>query len=145
MKKNCPYCNQRQIKQRLIFRNKLAQAFPTNIPIVPGHILISPVRCVEKYEDLTFDEQKAIFDLFVKLKKALKKSFKAKGFNIVWNEGKLAGQNVSHFHLHLVPRKDGDEGITEYEPRKFLYRPGSREESPQEELIAVSKKINKSI
>jgi hypothetical protein len=41
--------------------------------------------------------------------------------------------------MHLVPRKQGDEGITEYEPRKFLYRPGSRAESPVEEIREIAK------
>ncbi len=70
---------------------------------------------------------------------------RAEGFNLAWNEGKIAGQNVSHFHLHVVPRKIGDAGITEYEPRKFLYRSGSREESPDTELLAVANLIRSSI
>jgi hypothetical protein len=36
-----------------------------------------------------------------------------------------------------VPRKLEDEGISEYEPRQFLYCPGSRETSPENELTAI--------
>lgn len=53
----------------------------------------------------------------------------------------MAGQTVPHFHLHIVPRKQGDAGILEYEPRKFLYRPGSREEGPEAELQSVAAQI----
>lgn len=69
----------------------------------------------------------------------------AEGFNFAWNEGKDYGQSVPHFHLHVVPRSPGDEGITEYEPRKFLYRPGSREDSPETELAAVAAEIRSNI
>jgi diadenosine tetraphosphate (Ap4A) HIT family hydrolase len=98
---------------------------------------------VPSFDDLTKKEISAIFNLRSKLKKSLIKMFNAKGFNYAWNEGKLAGQAVSHFHLHMLPRKKGDAGITQYDPRKFLYRPGSRETSPDEELNAVVEEIKK--
>ena len=35
------------------------------------------------------------------------------GFNIVQNNGEIAGQTVFHFHMHLIPRYKGDEvGLT---------------------------------
>ena len=134
----CAYCEIPDIQKRSIIRNEFAWAFPTNIPVVPGHILVAPVRCVALFEDLTNEEKHAIFTLRDQLKKALTKAFQAEGFNYAWNEGKLAGQSVPHFHLHILPRKEGDTGITEYEPRKFLYRPGSREETPEAELQDIS-------
>jgi len=141
----CVYCEKPEIKERTIIQNDLAWAFPTNIPIVPGHILIAPIRCVAKFEDLTTEEQSAIFELLGKLKKALTKLFGAEGFNFAWNEGVLAGQSVPHFHLHVLPRKEGDTGIIKYEPREFLYRPGSREASPEEELAVITKMIQEQI
>ena len=140
---DCPYCSEPSIKERVIVHNKFAQAFPTNIPIVPGHVLITPIRCVATFDDLTPEEVEAIFGLITKLKTALTKCFKAEGFNCAGNEGKPAGQSVPHFHLHMLPRQEGDVGITKYEPRKFLYRPGSREQSPQSELLAITELIQK--
>ena len=134
----CVYCELPEIKEHEIVRNKLAWAFPTNTPIVPGHVLICPIRCVAKFEELTGEEKEAIFDLQARLKKALTKLFGAEGFNQAWNEGRAGGQSVPHFHLHLILRKTGDEGVTEYEPRKFLYRPGSRAESPAAELREIA-------
>ncbi len=141
IKKSCVFCELPQIKERAVARNKLAFAFLTNIPITPGHILISPVRCVETFDGMTEKEVKAVLALRDKLIPVLKKVFVAEGFHFAWNEGKVACQNVPHFHLHMVPRKKGDEGITEAEPRKFLYRPGSREDSPEDELQAVARMI----
>lgn len=143
--KICVYCTIPEIKNRMIIENKHAWAFPTNIPIVPGHILISPKRCVAKFEDMNKVEMEAIFSLLRKLKIALKKTFNTEGFNIAWNEGELAGQSVPHFHLHVLPRKEGDAGITKYEPRKFLYRPGSREATQEKELQSIAKLIKKNL
>jgi len=137
----CAFCEVPEIKERQIVENDLAWAFPTNIPITLGHTLVSPKRCVSKYEDLTQKEKEAIEDLRVKICNSLRKTFNAEGFNFAWNDGKNCGQSVPHFHLHIVPRKDGDNGVYEYEPRKFLYRPGEREKSPEEELREVAMKI----
>ena len=144
-KTHCVFCDTEAVRGREVFRNNLAWAFLTNIPIVPGHMLICPIRCVASFDELTEGEVKAIFDIRDRLQKALVKTFGAEGFNYAWNEGALAGQNVQHFHLHMLPRKVGDTGIDQYEPRKFLYRPGSREASPESELKAVSKIIKKEI
>ena len=128
---NCTFCEITEIKARTIVENELAWAFPTNIPIVPGHILVVPKRCVANYDQLSANEWQAIDDLIRKLKIALKKTFDAEGFNFAWNEGKMSGQSVPHFHLHILPRTTGDTGIYQYEPRQFLYRPGERETSPE--------------
>ena len=142
--KNCAYCTLPEIRERTIIENKLALAFPTNIPITPGHTLIIPKRCIFKYEELTKDEKEAIEELRIKIIKALKKSFDTDGFNFAWNDGKIAGQSVPHFHLHIIPRKEGDTGILQYDPRKFIYRPGERETSPEAELLAISNLIKSS-
>lgn len=143
--KTCLYCTKQEIKDREITGNDLAWVFPTNIPIVPGHVLIAPRRCVAKYENLTDEEKQAIEELRIKIITALEKVFSAEGFNYAWNENEIAGQSIPHFHLHVLPRTTGDQGITEYEPRKFLYRPGSREATPEEELIAVCELIQNNL
>lgn len=137
----CAFCEIPEIQKRKIVENKFAWVFPTNIPIVPGHLLICPKRCVSSFSELSNLEKNAIFELLENVKIVLKKLFGAQGFNYAWNEEKVAGQSVPHFHLHVVPRKEGDSGVYEYEPRKFLYRPGSRESSSEEELQKVAQVI----
>jgi diadenosine tetraphosphate (Ap4A) HIT family hydrolase len=134
-----------EIKERSVAENETAWAFLTNIPITPGHTLVSPKRVVETVEELTETELIDIFALAAIVKNGLRKVYGAEGFNCAWNEGKQYGQSVPHFHLHVVPRTPGDDGITEYDPRKFLYRPGSRENSPEAELAAVAKELKDGI
>ncbi len=130
-----------EIKERTVLENKTARAFLTNIPITPGHMLIVPKRVVAKFDELTQDELIDIFSLATQIKQLLISAFGVEGFNFAWNEGEKYGQSVPHFHLHIVPRTPNDSGISQYEPRKFLYRPGSREESPEAELRAVAEFI----
>lgn len=143
--KPCIYCSLPEIKARTIYENDLVWAFPTNIPITPGHILISPKRCVKKLEDLTVNEKLAIFDIAEKIMKALRLVYGAEGFNCVWNQEKLAGQSVPHFHLHIIARKEGDTGLLGYDPRSMLYRTGDREPKDEEELLKVRDLIKKSL
>lgn len=137
MNTKCVYCELPQIQERKIIGNDLAWAFPTNIPITPGHTLISPIRCVKSLGELTRDERLVILSLADDIMRSLRKSYGAEGFNCVWNQEKLAGQTVPHFHLHIIPRIEGDTGLLGYDPRSMLYRTGDREPTPKEELLLV--------
>ena len=141
----CPFCEDAAVREREIIRTKFSWAAPTNIPIVPMHTLVLPQRHVSSIDALSQEEHEDIWTLISKLKAVFREKFGAEGFNIAINEGEHAGQNVAHLHVHLLPRREGDTGITEYEPRKFLYRPGSRESTPEEELRAVAEEIRASL
>lgn len=143
--KPCVYCTLPDIKNREITKNDLAWAFPTNIPITPGHTLISPIRCAKSLAELTTDERLAILDLADKIIESLKITYNAEGFNCVWNQEKLAGQSVPHFHLHIIPRKDGDSGLLGYDPRSMLYRTGDREPTEETELLKIRDLIKSSL
>lgn len=138
MIKACAFCTQVAENERTITENNLAWAFLTNIPITPGHTLVVPRRCVATFAEMTQEEQRAVLAMAERIQASLAKALGAEGFNVAWNQGEVGGQSIPHFHLHIVPRKTGDEGITEYDPRRFLYRPGSREVTPEAELAAVA-------
>lgn len=139
--KPCVFCSLPEIKNRVVLENEFALAFPTNIPITPGHLLIIPKRCVQTLSELETDEKLALFDLAETLMTVLKKIYGAEGFNCAWNQGQLAGQSVPHFHLHLIPRKNGDTGLLGYDPRSLIYRTGDREPLPEEELLKIKEQI----
>jgi histidine triad (HIT) family protein len=139
----CTYCENPNIKAREIIGNDLAWAFPTNIPITPGHTLIAPRRCVKTLSELSSKERLAILELAEKIMTALRKLYGAEGFNCVWNQEKLAGQSIPHFHLHIIGRKEGDAGLLGYDPRSMLYRTGDREPTDEVELMKVRDEMRK--
>ena len=51
------------------------------------------------------------------------------GFNIVQNNGEVAGQTVFHFHMHLIPRYKGDQvGLT--------WKPGTLSDEDRDDILA---------
>jgi len=142
---DCPFCDNNEVKYRLIYRDNLVMAFPSNTPIVPGHVLVCPVRHVEKIDELSGEELMAIKNLIIKLKSSLKKIFEAEGFNMAFNEGYIAGQSVEHLHVHILPRKTGDSGVYKYEPREFLYWRDLINESSEQKLHEDAEIIKKGI
>lgn len=112
------------------------------MPIVPGHTLICPKSPLEFSEEISPELWAAVLQVKEIVCEKLQRLMGAKGFNFAWNEGLIAGQTVPHFHLHVVPRTENDAGIVQYEPRVFLYRPGTRADSPKEELTSLAKILN---
>jgi diadenosine tetraphosphate (Ap4A) HIT family hydrolase len=96
---------------------------------------VCPKRHVQHADDLTKEEWVAIEELRKAVRAGLQTVYGAEGFNYAWNEEVVGGQSVPHFHLHIVPRKEGDAGVYGYEPREFLYRPSAREIATPEEVL----------
>ena len=119
----CPFCLSSGIQDRIIVDNHDAKAFLTYTPIVPGHILICPKRCVSSIDELEEHEILSIFNRRSYLKPILIRVFGAEGFNYAWNENTVAGQTIPHLHLHMLPRRQGDSGAQSTDPRRFFYRP----------------------
>jgi diadenosine tetraphosphate (Ap4A) HIT family hydrolase len=141
----CSFCSDPNVAARTIMRNDLVWAVPTFKPIVPMHLLVMPVRHAETIDALTSEEWLALREMAVKLTAVLNEQFGAEGFNFAWNHGEDGGQSVPHFHLHILPRKKGDEGIYQYDPRRFLYRTEVRSLTPEEELRQVAADIKNAL
>ena len=78
-------------------------------PYVSGHLMIIPSRHVGKYEELTQQERKEMFNLLETALKALREAMNPSGFNVGMNIGKAAGAGIEeHIHLHVIPRWEGD-------------------------------------
>ena len=41
------------------------------------------------------------------------------GYNVLQNNGEVAGQTVFHFHMHLIPRYDGEKTIIDWDHKEF--------------------------
>lgn len=77
-------------------------------PASSGHVLILPKEHFDNVYSLDDDTAAHIFQVAVKVAKALKEGLNLEGLNIVQNNGEIAGQTVFHFHMHIIPRYKGD-------------------------------------
>ena len=100
-------------------------------PATRGHALILPKEHYANIYELDEDIAGKAFKLAKKLAVHMSGKLGCDGFNVVQNNGEVAGQSVFHFHTHLIPRYK-DDG------QKILWKPG---EPTDEELKALCRAI----
>lgn len=91
-----------------IASNELAFSVRDRFPVADGHSLVVPRREVGAWWDTSAYEKLAIFELVDDVKRRLDAEHSPDGYNIGFNSGVAAGQTVGHFHVHVIPRYQGD-------------------------------------
>ncbi len=69
-----------------------------------GSYVIIPKSQVGSPIELSYEEWKDSRLLLLEVKEYLDKRYNPDGYNIGWNVGKVAGQEVAHAHMHIIPR-----------------------------------------
>lgn len=77
-------------------------------PLLPGHILICPVRSVPRLSQLNSTEVADLFNTVQNVSRTLQRVYQASSFNVAIQDGIDAGQSVPHVHVHVIPRQKGD-------------------------------------
>ena len=77
-------------------------------PIQLGHSLIVPLRHIPNLYELPDDLAGPILQLAARVARALKQAFAADGISLRQHNDLAGGQEVFHFHLHVIPRYIGD-------------------------------------
>jgi histidine triad (HIT) family protein len=78
-------------------------------PVNPGHVLVIPRSHVPLLSNLDESIGAHVFTTAMWLQRAIRDSdVRCEGINMLVADGKAAGQDVFHFHLHVVPRFKGD-------------------------------------
>ena len=103
---DCIFCQRNKLE--IVAENELALAFKDSCPVSEGHCLVIPKRHVETYFDASPEEHAAIGSLVGQVSRLLQKDVSPDGYNIGANVGETAGQTVFHFHVHIIPRYQGD-------------------------------------
>jgi histidine triad (HIT) family protein len=109
---NCILCKigQRKIDANIIDENENAIAFLDAFPLTAGHTLVITKNHYAKLQDVEFDEIGDLFRLAYKILPLIEKGTGVQGTLLAIHNGKDAGQEIPHVHLHIVPRKPGDGG-----------------------------------
>lgn len=97
-----------QAPAELLCQDAHALAFLDIHPAAPGHTLVIPRRHVHTLCELDEDSGGSMMGLAIRVARALQASLQPDGLSLVQSSGRAAGQEISHAHLHLIPRWHGD-------------------------------------
>lgn len=101
----CPFCDlESNTRQEIILENDLCLFLQEPQEVLIGSGIIIPKEHKESVFDLTEKEWQATFSLLQLVKEIIDEKYKPNGYNIGWNVGSVAGQEVFHVHLHIIPR-----------------------------------------
>lgn len=115
-KDNCIFCKiiAGEIPSHTLYEDEQFKVILDVGPATKGHALILPkshhANLYELPEETAADAMKLAKRMMITMTEKLK----CDGFNVVQNNGEVAGQTVFHFHMHLIPRYKNDGEILKY-------------------------------
>ena len=106
----CIFCKlvKGEIPSAKVYEDELSIAFMDIGQATRGHVLVASKRHAVNLLELTPEEAGAVMQTAQRVAEAVNKAFDPDGINIFQANGAPAGQTVFHFHLHVLPRFEGD-------------------------------------
>jgi histidine triad (HIT) family protein len=110
MMADCVFCKlvARQIPASIVYEDEATLAFMDLGQVNPGHVLVACRAHAENIYALEDAQAAAVFRTAARVARAVRDAFGPPGLSIYQANGAPAGQTVFHFHLHVLPRHDGD-------------------------------------
>ncbi len=107
---NCIFCKiiTREIPAKVLMQNEKAMALLDAFPLAPGHSLVIPKSHYAKVQQMSQQDAIAMFEIVWKLTGAVETGSQVNASTIAIHNGREAGQEIPHVHVHIVPRKKGD-------------------------------------
>ena len=93
----------------MVYEDDDVMAFLDINPLAPGHVLLITKAHCETLLDVPRNTFSALFSAAQKIAAAQIKVVGAEGVNWLQNSGTAAGQEILHFHIHLIPRMVDDD------------------------------------
>jgi histidine triad (HIT) family protein len=118
-----------------IYDDEHTMAFMDISPASRGHTL---VISKQEFADLWIIPEEtlvAVTRTVQRVALGLRDALKPDGLNVIQNNGGAAGQTVFHYHVHLIPRWEGDHAVQLWTPQP----------ADQEELRAAAEQIRQAI
>ncbi len=104
--KGCTFCSLPE--DRIFYRNEYVKALFSLWPISDYHFLVIPARHTADEKDLTEREVVELFKARMKISAAIEDMTGMKNYNLLLNQGEVAGRTIPHLHYHTAFRKKGD-------------------------------------
>lgn len=127
---NCIFCKiaKGEIPSATLYEDEDFRVILDLGPASKGHALILPKEHAANIYELPDEIAAKVFVLAKKMASNLTEALQCDGFNVLQNNGTVAGQTVFHFHMHLIPRYEGDKvGLT--------WNPGTLTDVERDEIL----------
>lgn len=130
---NCIFCKiaDGEIPSKTLYEDEEFRVILDLGPAAKGHALILPKNHYANLFELPEETAGKVMMLAKKMAAQMTDKLNCDGFNLMQNNGEIAGQTVFHFHMHLIPRYK-DDG------QKIGWKPGK---PSQEELEEIKNQI----
>ncbi len=114
-----------------VYEDEEVLAFMDIAPANPGHTLVIPKQHYRNIFDMPTEIGSKIMQAAILIANAIRTALKPDGLNLFQSNEAAGFQTVFHFHLHLIPRWEGD-------PLRLPWRPS---EGDTEEIGNIAAKI----
>jgi histidine triad (HIT) family protein len=117
---NCIFCKiaNGDIPSAAVYEDEEFKVILDMGPAAKGHALILPKSHFKDITEADAATAGKLFPLAARIGTGMKKGLGADGFNVVQNNGSVAGQTVFHLHVHIIPRYEGGPDMVTWNPGK---------------------------
>ena len=107
---NCIFCKiaKGEIPSKTLYEDERFRVILDLGPATKGHALILPKAHYADLYELPEELAGEAMKLAKKMAAKMTEKLKCEGFNLIQNNGDMAGQTVFHFHMHMIPRYQAD-------------------------------------
>jgi histidine triad (HIT) family protein len=119
-----------EIPAAKVYEDDRTLAFLDISPASRGHTLVISKEEAPGLLELSPESLAAVAQTTQRVARAIVAAVGCDGFNIVQNNGAAAGQTVFHYHVHIIPRWDGDHVLS-------AWKPGTTDQATLLELMAL--------
>jgi ATP adenylyltransferase len=93
----------------IVHRGERAFVILNKFPYTNGHLMVAPYEHVAALPEVDAETVAELMALTQRAMKTLEERYAPHGYNVGFNQGRVAGAGVEHhIHLHVVPRWGGD-------------------------------------
>lgn len=130
---NCIFCKiaNGEVPSKTLYEDDSFRVILDLGPATKGHALIIPKEHYANLYELPEETAGETMKLAKRMVMKMTERLGCEGFNLVQNNGDMAGQTVFHFHMHMIPRYQADG-------QKIGWKP---QDATQEELEEIKNTI----
>lgn len=109
-KEDCIFCKiaAGEIPSKTLYEDGQFRVILDLAPATRGHALVIPKEHYANLYEIPQETAAGVMKLAKTMAEKMTEKLGAVGFNLLQNNGEAAGQSVMHFHMHLIPRYNGD-------------------------------------